>query len=88
MCFPNGSQKSDPTPLFDEDGAIIEEQNSDVHVPEGIHEHVDSVYLNFDFEDGILAYVYETSDRVIIVWTSPEAEQFGQVCEALNYPIL
>ena len=59
-----------------------------MHVPEGIHEHIDSVYLNFDFEDGILAFVYETSHGVIIVWTSDEAEQFGQLCEFLDFHII
>ena len=88
MCFGKESQKPDPTPLLDEDGGIIEPENSDLHIPEGIHEHVDSVYLNFDFEDGILAFVYETSHGVIIVWTSPEAQQFGELCEFLDIHIL
>ena len=87
MCFPN-SRKSDPRPLIDEEGAIIEEESSDLHLPEGIHEHVDSVYLNFDFEDGILAFVYENGNGIIIVWTSPEAQQFGELCEALDIHVI
>ena len=72
--------------MLDGEGALIEEDS--LILPEGIHEHVDSVYLNLDFEDGILAFVYETSHGVIVVWTSPEAEQFGQICEALEINIL
>ena len=87
MCFPK-DKKSEPTPLLDAEGALIEEDNSDIHIPEGIHEHVDSVYLNFDFKDGILAFIYETRYGVIIVWTSEEAQQFRELCEALNFDIL
>ena len=87
MCFPKVT-KPDPTPLLDEEGAIIEEESSDLYVPEGIHEHVDSVYLNFDFVDGILAFVYENSNGVIVVWRSPEVQHFGELCDALELNIL
>ena len=84
MCFPNCNKCiSDPTPLIDEEGGMIEE-DTDLHLPEGLHEHIDSVYLNFDFEDSILAFVYENGNGIIVVWTSPEAEQFGQLCSALE----
>ena len=88
MCFPKCTNcAADPTPLLDDEGGMIEQENT-LNIPDGIHEHVDSVYLNFDFEDGILAFVYETKDSVIIVWTSPEAEEFGQLCAALEIKIL
>ena len=88
MCYPKCIHcEKDPSPLVDEEGVMIEEEN-ELYLPEGIHEHADSVYLNFNFEDGILAFIYETSNGVIIVWTSPEAEQFGQLCAALDIEIL
>ena len=86
MCF-SKTIKSDPTPLIDEEGGIIEVTN-ELYMPEGIHEHIDNVYLNFDFEDGILAFVYENGNGVFIVWTSSEAEQFGALCEALDFNFL
>ena len=87
MCFANCTKYvSDPSPLLDEEGGLIKEDT--LILPEGIHEHADSVYLNFDFKDGILAFVYETKDNLIIVWTSPEAEQFGQLCAALEIEII
>ena len=51
---------------------------SQCYIPEGIHEHVDSVYLNFNVEDemGILCFVYETSYNTYYVWTSAEALEF------------
>ena len=87
MCFPK-DRKSEPKPLFDEEGTIVKEPSSDIYISEDIHEHIDSIYLNFDFEDGILAFVYESSEGVTIVWTSNEAKQFGQLCEALNYQLI
>ena len=50
-----------------------ENHNTEILIPENIHEHVDSVYLNFDVESGILGFVYEAGNEWFIVWTSVEA---------------
>ena len=49
--------------------------SQDLYIPENIHEHVDSVYLNFDVEseEGILAFVYINGNDTIVVWTNNEA---------------
>ena len=74
MCWPNCCKcNKDPLPLFDEDGSIVEDTSNELIIPD-THEHVDSVYLNFDIEDGILGFIYETSHGAIIVWTSQEAQ--------------
>ena len=89
MCFPHCSNcQKDPKPLFDEEGTVVEESNSDIYIGEDLHEHADSVYLNFDVEDGILALVYENSNGTIWVWTSPEAEQFIQLCDLFGIELI
>ena len=81
MCFPKCTKcVSDPTPLLDDEGTVIEEDY--LVLPDEIHEHVDSVYLNFDFEDGILAFVYETKNGIIVVWMGPE------LCATLDIEII
>ena len=88
MCFPKSTERDkDIVPIFDEEGAINEPSNNELYIPEGIHEHIDSIYINFDFEDGILAFVYESSEGQFVIWTSQEAEAFSQLCSALNYPL-
>ena len=77
MCFPKSTpcEESDLTPLYDDEGALNTQENtSDSFIPEGIHEHVDSVYTNFDIEDGILVFVYEAGNEIFIVYTSEEAQ--------------
>ena len=77
MCFPKFSQ--DITPKFnEEEGTLNEENNSSIYIPEDINEHVDNVFINKSLEDGILAYIYETSDEIVIVWTSHEAEKLDE----------
>ena len=89
MCFAQCCQcQKDPKPLYDDEGALNEEQETDLYIAEGVHEHVDSIYLNFDFEDGILGFIYENANGVFIVWPSSEAEQFGVICEVVGFNIL
>ena len=75
MCFPK--TKSDLTAYYnEEDGTVNQESsNQSVFIPESVHEHQDSVYLNFEVnsEDGILAFIYEAGNEVFIVYTSYEA---------------
>ena len=74
MCFANlRASESTLEPLYNPDGEIIEQQ-TEIYVPDEIHEHVDSVFLNRDLENGILGFMYETSYAVIVVWTSEEAQ--------------
>ena len=78
MCFHKCNNCiSDPSPLYDEQGSLTEDE-SQIIVPEDIHEHTDNVYLNFGLQEGILGFIYETSYKVFFVWTSPEAEN---ICE-------
>ena len=72
MCFPN-AKKSDLCAKYDEEGTIIEENSHETDIPEDISEHVDNVFLNRDLYNGILAFIYETKDQLIVVWTSDEA---------------
>ena len=89
MCFPTFSKSvNKPTPLYNEDGTLNDQQESEIYVNEAIPEHIDNIYINFDFEDGILAYVYKNANGVFIVWTSQEAEEFGQICELVRFEIL
>ena len=78
MCLPNSAPTEDElVPLYDEDGSLHTDEsfNPTIIIPEGMHEHVDSVYLNFDLDDGILGFVYESGYEVIVIYTSPEAEE-------------
>ena len=65
MCFPKCSPCDKEIQLVydEENGSIFEEDppntGSSLIIPEDIHEHVNSVYLNFNVEDGILCFVYE-----------------------------
>ena len=89
MCFPNCTKfLNDPTPMYDDEGTLNKQEENELYVDDRIHNHVDSICVNFDVEDGILAFIYENANGLIIVWTSEEAEAFGQLCEALEYPIL
>ena len=75
MCFPK--TKPDLTACYDEeDGSINQESNNEsLYICETIHQHVDSVYLNFEVnsEDDILAFIYEGGNEVFIIYTSNEA---------------
>ena len=91
MCFANLS-KPDLKAYYDEEDGLVNTENStgDLVLPEDIHEHVDSVYLNFEVncEHGILAFIYEAGNEVFIVWTSNEAielcnEPFNEFSEYL-----
>ena len=83
MCFPKSQPEGEElSPLFLEDGSLnVDESYIQAVIPESVHQHIDSVYLNFDVDEGILAFVYESGYEIIIVYTSPEAEEF---CEGLK----
>ena len=72
MCFPNSKNEDEE----------ISPTYKQVVISEGIIEHIDSLFLNFDLEDGILAFVYESCYEIRIVYTSPEAKK---LCEEYNY---
>ena len=83
MCFPTKEQpEAELAPLFLEDGSVNTEENN-TFIPEGLNEHIDSVYLNFNVEDGILAFVYECGNEMIIVYTSAEAEEYCEETEGM-----
>ena len=76
MCF--SMCKPDLLPYYDEEEGRVNDENvnqSTTFIPETIHEHIDSVYLNFDIEsdESILAFVYECGNEYFIIWTSEEA---------------
>ena len=94
MCFPKS--KPEFTAYYDEeDGSVNEENSNDVLViPDDVHHHVDSVFLNFQVEsqDGILAFIYEAGNEVFIVWTSDEAielvyEPFSEFSECSEFEL-
>ena len=91
MCFPKCTKcLTDPIPLFDKQGTLHEDENpnsisSQIIIPDDIHEHIDSVYLNFDLEEGILGFFYETSHKIFFVWTSPEAHDICEYYASLLY---
>ena len=82
MCFPKGMincKEYELKPAYNEDDRsfVTEEyipnaNTNECVIPEGLHEHIDSVYLNFSLEDGILCFIYETSHQTLYVWTSHE----------------
>ena len=89
MCFAK-CNRDIPQPLYDNQGAFNEDENpnsvsSQFVIPEGIHEHVDNLYLNFSIEDGILGFFYETSHQVFFVWTSEEAHDMCEYYAWLIY---
>ena len=66
--------------MYDEDGTLHHDDSyNPTVIPEDIHEHSDSVFMNFDLEDGILAFIYESGYKVIIVYTSQEAEDLCSI---------
>ena len=94
MCFAHSVKQSpDVTAFFDEeDGTVIDEsiiQNSELI--EGFNQHVDSFVLNFSIEsdESILAFIYQTGNDTIIVYTSDEAmelvnEPFTELSELIT----
>ena len=81
MCFAQCAKEDSLTPLFDQDGALIEPQPEVItSLPDSLPEHVDDVSLNRDVECGIIAFIYETSHQYIVVWTSKEAME---LCEQM-----
>ena len=79
MCFAKCTKcKSEIPALYDENGAFDEVEESQVIIPDDIHEHVDSVFENIDIEDGILGFIHETSYGLFFVCTSVEAQE---LCE-------
>ena len=78
MCFPKCKDCEHKLNAYydEEDGSVNQDNsNAEMFINESIHEHVDSVYVNFDVEspDCILAFIYEAGNEVFIVWTSVEA---------------
>ena len=82
MCFPKCKQCEQEIKSYydEEDGSVVQENNNSTElvIPENIHEHIDSVYLNFEIQspDCILAFIYEADNEMkFIIWTSDEAFQ-------------
>ena len=76
MCFAHSRSPSLSPKYDEEDGSVVEENNHQgLYISDAIHRHIDTVYLNFDAnsEEGILAFIYETGDETLIVYTSDEA---------------
>ena len=94
MCF--GNSKPDLVAYYaEEDGTVHSEDVNEMFIPENIHEHVDSVFLNFDVnaEDGILALIYQAGNETFIVWTSDEAielcyEPFSEISKCSEFELL
>ena len=85
MCFPKvivDDEKDEIQPYFNQEGTINEPET--IILPEGIHQHVDNPVLDDDIQDGILAFVYETSNGVHIVYTSPESQALCELVLAVN----
>ena len=62
--------------FYTEEGEINEQENT------VIHQHIDNPLLDDNLETGILAFLYETSYGIRIVYTSFEAELIcGDICE-------
>ena len=76
MCFAKCNLcKNSINPKYNEDGTVNDETNNELVIPEGVHEHVDNVDINISLEDGIVAFIYETKDVFVVVWTSHEAAE-------------
>ena len=79
MCFPNKQhiEETKIKPFYQNDGTLNTDTSlTPVVIPEGLNEHIDSVFENFDLEDGILDFVYENGVEVTIVYTSPQAQEY------------
>ena len=83
MCVPKCQPKGEKlSPLFLKDVTInVDDSYKEAVIPESVLHHTDRVYLNFSVQDGILAFVYESSFEILIVYTSSEAKE---ICKGLN----
>ena len=86
MCIPkfSASDENSLSPLYNEEGELIYDNSyTQVEIPQAVHNHVDSVYLNFDIEleDSILGFVYESGYEIKVVYTSDEAQDLCEIYE-------
>ena len=85
MCFAKKApHRKNLDPKYnEEDGSVNENVNDSsesIAIPVDIPEHVDNPFLD---QSAIQAFVYETKDEVITVWTSEEAQfvvEFEESC--------
>ena len=77
MCFAKCTKyRQDLSPMHNKDGTVNDDKTTELIIPEEIPEHNDNPNLNRDLESGILAFIYESRDEVMIVWTSDEAYDY------------
>ena len=72
MCYTNLNKKKGKK-VTDEDNVIVDQ--SLFPLPE----HDDNPFINRDLRYGILGFVYENKDQVIVVYTSLAAKTFCQM---------
>ena len=77
MCIPKKQTQEDTElkPLYQQDGTLNVDNTGPI-IPEGVLEHVDSISENFNVEDGILGFMYESGNEILIVYSSLEAEEY------------
>ena len=83
MCIPNKQPIEDTKlqDLYEDDSTVNDDTslNSSV-IPEGVVHHIDSVNSDcLDIETDLLGFVYENGSDFLIVYTSPEAQEY---CES------
>ena len=75
MCFPKIMEEI--LPPYDEDGTVIDyDKQAGTDYLNSLPQHVENVENEKLYKLGLLGFIYETNDEVIVIFINEEAEHF------------